>query len=591
MRLFSFKQISNFERNLIDNLDYKNIILMENAASSISNILIKLLDGDFIEFEPKWLNKELKNRLFESLKVFKKNNELTVLVGAGNNGGDALAVVRKLALKKSYKINLLTFGEGKTDLRIYQERLLKNLNFHNISFLTIDDETIESILNDTKNLSDQIQKAINSPFLIDGITGIGLKNPIDKKLLKRIEFIEKYKENYSFVISIDLPTGCAEISEKVLKTDITLMLQWAKAEFFSSENRKYSLSYKIIDCDMPDPSYFEKEDEKPFQVIKDNDNKKLELIELNDIKRILKKRSFSSHKGDFGRVFVMSSSISTLGAPIIACKSAIKTGAGYVYLCLKKEYESFCKVSMPYIITIPFENNSELSDFEKILSKSIKEFTDTVLIGCGFGLNNDLFFNILNRIIDKKINILIDGDGLNIIAKEFVKFTKIAENRKARLVFTPHKKEFERLFDSYINFIDENINQNKRMPNNIMEDDYAKEKIDKISFLNKGKLFFNLNLLDGLLMKDYISHFICEEGIFCNNGCFSGFSKAGTGDFIAGVFATLLSNYKIADAAKILLAIQDQLAFDFYNKNIAEESIISEDLIDQLEYSIRSLSD
>jgi NAD(P)H-hydrate epimerase len=571
---------------------------MENAASSITNILIKLLDGDFIEFEPKWLNEELKKRFFESNKVFKKNNELTFLVGTGNNGGDALAVARKIALKKNYKINILFFGEGKTDLRIYQEKLLKNLNFQNINFIRIDDEIIGSILSGKQNLNEEIQMALSNAFLIDGITGIGLKAPIDEKLKRRIEFIEKYKNNYSFVISIDLPTGCAELSEKILKTDVTLMLSWAKAEFFSSENRKYSLSYKVIDCDMPDSSYFEKESEDIFKVVKNDvvkkdNNKKLELIELVNIKGILKKREFFSHKGNFGRVFVISSSLSTLGAPIIACKSAIKTGAGYVYLLLKKEYESIIKSSIPYIITIPFEN-SDFSGFEKILSNNSKEYNDTVLIGSGFGLQIDLFFNILSKIIDKKINILIDGDGLNIIASEFTRFIKLAKKRMAKFTFTPHKKEFERLFNSYISFMNENPDENKAIfdnliDNNLIEENLKIENLNKISMLEKGKIFYNLNILDGLLMKDYISYFIGEQGVFCNNGCFSGFAKAGTGDFIAGVFASLLSNYKIDDAAKILLAIQDQLALDFYSKGIASESIISEDLINQLEYSIKAI--
>ncbi|HPC37969.1 MAG TPA: bifunctional ADP-dependent NAD(P)H-hydrate dehydratase/NAD(P)H-hydrate epimerase [Exilispira sp.] len=613
MKLLSFQKISDLERYLIDDLDYKAIILMENAANSIANILIDIIKNKKIDFEPFWLNKDLQIKIDYALARFNKKDEITFLVGSGNNGGDALAVARKIFLRENYKINILFFGEGKSELRIYQEKLLKSLNLQKqllnnldeekdksiykdnlihegsnlkkINFIQIEDDLIQSILSEKIEISKDIEDALNAPLLIDGITGIGLKSPLDEKLKRRIEFIERYKQKDSIVISIDLPTGCTKNSEKVLNADITLMLQWAKLEFFLVENRKYSLTYKILECDMADCNYLENlkslknKDENKGKYnnnnfknnnFKNTFEKNIELIQFDDIKKILKKREFYSNKGNFGRVFIISNAPSTLGAPIIASKSAIKTGAGYVYLCLKKEYEADCKFALPYIITLPYDYDPFNSDFERVLNNNSKEFKDTVLIGSGFGLNEELFFKILTKLIDKKINILIDGDGLNIISKNFKIYFDLAKNRNSKIVFTPHKKEFERLFESFYLI-------------------FNYEEKDQLSFLEKGNLFFESKIIDGLLMKDYISYFISEKNIYCNNGCYSGFSKAGTGDFISGVFAALLSNYDIDTAAMILLALQDRLALDLSNKNIAIQSVISEDLIDQLCQSLFNL--
>ncbi|MFN3411522.1 MAG: NAD(P)H-hydrate epimerase [Exilispira sp.] len=585
MKLYSFKQIEFLEKKLIEDYDYKPILLMENAANSISDLLLKLFEGDFEDFEPAYLNEYLFLKYKKAYDAFIKNTEITFIIGSGNNGADALAVARKICIRKNYKVNLLLMGSGKTELRLYQQKLLENINFKNLTFY---DFSIED-----SNRKSKISEILTVPFIIDGVTGIGLKAPLNENLIKKIEFIEEYKGNDSFVISIDLPSGTTDSSSKILKSDICLMLQWAKAEFFYVENRKYCISYRILPCDMGIDNF-------------NNNINSIELIQPENIKNIIKRRDFFSNKGNFGKVFIISASLSTLGAPLIASKASFKSGAGYVYLYIDEKFEKLCKTTFPYIITIPYKINSDKTDFisrdfeikvdskenQKVNSKDFeKQFKDTVIIGTGFGIYPELFFKILSKIVSKKINIIIDGDGLNIISQNFEKYVQIIKNKTSKIVFTPHKKEFERLFDSYLNFVEKNSKDNFTANFSDNFDKNFNKNIDynQKNFLDKGKILFSSNYIDGLLMKDYISFFIGKKGIYCNNGCFSGFAKAGTGDFIAGVFASLISNYDIDDAAKILLALQDRIALDLYNKKVSVESVITENLIEQLEYSIKSL--
>ncbi len=582
MILYDFKKISLIEKKLIEELDYLAIIMMENAANAITEFFLKIIEERSIDAKPKWLNEMINFKFNKAYNAFLINNEITFLVGSGNNGGDALAIARKISLRKEYIINILFFGEGKTELRKYQEKLIKNLNMQNINFYQIDDNYIFNYFNFKNDLNKKIlnveiyKRILSSPFLIDGITGIGLKYPIDEKLQRKIEFLEEFAGEDSFKISIDVPTGLTCFSNKVFKTDLTLMLQWAKSEFFSFENRKFCPSYLVVSCDMPD--------------ILQKEGNEIELVRKDSIKNLLKEREFYSNKGNFGKVFVISNSISTLGAPIIASKAAIKSGAGYVYLLIKEELENQVKTSIPYIITYPYDDSVKenlekvLVDIENKFLKNILDYKISFVIGSGFGNKFDLFYCFLEKIIDKKINIVIDGDGLNFISQDLLKFNELTRKRVAKIILTPHKKEFEKIYSSY-----ESIKEKMKLKEeNISINDIDNKSM--ISYLNKGKMFFESGLLDGILLKDYISYFICKEGIFCNEGCFSGFSKAGTGDFIAGVFAVLLSNYQIDEAARILLCLQDQIALNLYNKKIANESIITEDLIEQLPFSISLLN-
>jgi len=562
LKLYSFNEIKDFEKILIEKKDYKAILLMENAANSITDFLFHLLenriDDRIFQIKPLWQQKNIYEKLKKTLEIFySENKQISFLVGTANNGADALAVARKIAIRSdlNIKINILLFGKGKTELRLYQEKLLKNLGFNNIYFYELLDEDLED---NESNIKEIIKEIFDVPFLIDGLTGIGLKSPIDKKLTRRIDFIEKNRKLYSFTISIDLPTGLSNFSGKVLKTDLTSMLQWAKEEFFYVENRRYSDGYLILQCDMLGSD--------------DISENNIELIEKKDLIKILKKPDFYSHKGNFGRVFIVSNFISTLGATIIASNSAIRSGAGYVYLLVKKELEGFCKSTIPYIITLGYDESHDFSSLRQILSKNKKPFNDTILLGSGFGIDYQKFFDFFNLFKDYKVNILIDGDGLNIISKNFDQFVRISSSKNAKIIFTPHPKEFERLFQSFENYLNEKDIKSENIP-----------------IIEKGKLFFKSGIIDGLLLKDYISYFIGGKGIYCNEGCFSGYSKAGTGDFIAGVFSALLSNYDIDDAAKILLCLQDEISLNLYKKDSALQSIIVSDLIDQLPLSIESL--
>ena len=51
----------------------------------------------------------------------------------------------------------------------------------------------------------------------------------------------------------------------------------------------------------------------------------------------LPKRPAAAHKGDFGRVFILAGSEGYTGAPVLAARAALRTGAGLVFLGVPRE--------------------------------------------------------------------------------------------------------------------------------------------------------------------------------------------------------------------------------------------------------------
>ena len=85
MKLFTTKQIAELDKFTIENEPILDIDLMERAAMQITN----------------WL-----------IHKFSNEHKIIVLVGSGNNGGDALTIARQMAeLDYLCEVYLLDFGK------------------------------------------------------------------------------------------------------------------------------------------------------------------------------------------------------------------------------------------------------------------------------------------------------------------------------------------------------------------------------------------------------------------------------------------------------------------------------------------------
>jgi ADP-dependent NAD(P)H-hydrate dehydratase / NAD(P)H-hydrate epimerase len=78
---------------------------------------------------------------------------------------------------------------------------------------------------------------------------------------------------------------------------------------------------------------------------------------------------------------------------------------------------------------------------DNILETFSSKKVDAVVIGCGLGVSENTR-TLLNEIIRTDLPVVIDADGLNILAEDLT----VLRSRKNVTVLTPHEGEFKRLF-------------------------------------------------------------------------------------------------------------------------------------------------
>jgi len=159
--------------------------------------------------------------------------------------------------------------------------------------------------------------------------------------------------------------------------------------------------------------------------------------------KVIPRRLPAAHKGDFGRILVVGGCVGMHGAPLLAGKAALASGAGLVTIALPR---SIYAVAGPAELRatwrpLPDSTQGFLDASSSAPLLSAIAGADVVALGPGLGTapaTVALLQEIVPR-IDKPL--VLDADGLNAFAGEPA---RIAGRRQATIV-TPHPGELERL--------------------------------------------------------------------------------------------------------------------------------------------------
>lgn len=208
------EKIRLLESLTINDFKIPGLILMENAGSKAAEIIYK----------------ELPNPT---------QDQVVILCGKGNNGGDGFVVARHLNnLGVTVKVFLFTdrqllTGDAKTNLEI----LYKMKVF------------VEEVLN-LEKVSDAIK---SSNIVIDAMLGTGVDGEIKESLKLIVRVINSFSNKV--VYSIDTPTGLdcntGEILGECVKATKTLTFIAAKTGFYLEKGPENCGEIIIIDISVP----------------------------------------------------------------------------------------------------------------------------------------------------------------------------------------------------------------------------------------------------------------------------------------------------------------------------------------------------
>lgn len=162
----------------------------------------------------------------------------------------------------------------------------------------------------------------------------------------------------------------------------------------------------------------------------------METVEVSAplVKGWLPRRRPDSHKGDYGRVLIVGGSVGYTGAPVLAARGALRSGAGLVTVAVPQEVWPIVAVKCDEAMVRPIAAPEELLAFAK--------GCDAVLVGPGMGRTREARELSLALLEELDCPVVADADGINALTGHM----DILDRRRGRAtVLTPHDGEFARL--------------------------------------------------------------------------------------------------------------------------------------------------
>ena len=360
----------------------------------------------------------------------------------------------------------------------------------------------------------------NCDLFVDALFGYNFNKKFSHKLTKIINEINS--KSFS-KIAIDVPSGVycdnGKISNSAIQADITLTFHRLKPCHVLQPGKDLSKKVKIFDIGLADL-----------------DNK----TNINLLKPA-KLKSFSSnlHKYNRGELFIFGAS-EMVGASklatLAASQIALKSGAGIVKLLVNNKSKNFYKSHVLEELIVSYLN---INDVKKIIKKA----NSTFLFGCGLETNNENS-NILELLLKSKNKLVIDASSFSLIKKNLKKFISLLKFRKSETILTPHFGEFKKIFKTSENKINDTI---------------SAASLTNSTILFKG----NDTVISDQTGQTYINYFSSPY-----------LATAGSGDVLAGIIASLLSqNYKALNAAALGCWLHSQAAINI-DKNLTAKDII-----------------
>ncbi len=333
-----------------------------------------------------------------------------ILVGPGHNGGDALVVARELYFK-GYEIILYRPVEKLKELTGNHARYVQSLG---IPFY------------------DSLEPLQDCVLIVDGLFGLGQKRSLESPISDAVEQINKWSKP---VISIDVPTGLHTDTGKILGTAIrakhTFCVGLWKLGLLQDEALEFVGNAELIDIGITQAEV--------RAVLADAPNIQI-LTKKTALAHLPLPRPLSTYKYKVGSLLLICGSHQYSGGPILTALGARASGIGMEYVAVPESIKSILSAHLPeaLIIGCPETESGAIASLPKEI-----ELSKFNAIACGPGLTRDAK-PIIQQVIESAIPLVLDADGLNILAE--LGTISTLRKRQAPTVLTPHAGEFKRLF-------------------------------------------------------------------------------------------------------------------------------------------------
>ncbi len=506
MEILTDKQMQEVDRRAMEELKIPGLILMENAG----------------------------NRVFHEIAAvnYLPGKKILVACGGGNNGGDGFVIARHLAAAGA-KVTVLALAAREK----YRGDAAVNLNLLNHTPLNLD-----FILKET-DLARVGFYLEGTSLVVDSLFGTGLNQKVHG-LYK--EVIDKINLFSGRVIATDIPSGINASTGAVMgvavRASLTVTFAFPKRGLFFYPGREYCGKIKIVDIFIP-------------SFLGEEEGSGVVLLTKGKALAMLPQRRGNSHKGDYGRVFILAGAPGYTGAAFLTSMTAQRAGAGLVTLGIPAGLHNIMESLLTEVMTVslPETPNGGLSAQSPEVMKNYLKKSDVLAIGPGLGKGKDIREILLSLLPTYASPMVIDADGLNAIAPT----PEVLRQASLSPVLTPHLGEMSRLTGLSVAEIKKNSLELAREMSKKWQAVLVLKGAPTIVALPGGAVYVNTTGNEGM-------------------------ATGGTGDVLTGLIAGFIAQGASPAEAAVAAVYLHALAGDIAAEKLGKRGLIASDVMNMI---------
>ena len=394
MKLVTAEQMRSLDSAAINTFRVPSLDLMENAGGRTVEVMLEKF-GD------------------------PQGRRFAIFVGPGNNGGDGLVIARLLAARLARPTVFLLVPAVK----------LKGDSALNLSRLKEFPVTIIEV-SDTAQLDAAAEILGDCQAVVDAVFGTGLTRNVAGIFATAIDLINNAP---CPVVAVDIASGLnsdtGRIMGRCVQADFTVTFGQAKIGQVVYPGREFTGYLKVVDIGIPEAAVAEAD---------------LHLERIgSETGKWLPPRTPTAHKGTYGHLLILAGSTGKTGAALLCGLGALRAGTGLVSLCVPYDLNHIFEASLWEAMTIPLRSAAKgilsIEDYRVI--RGALQDKKALAIGPGIGTAEETAELMLKLYTEVEIPMLVDADGLNILAAE----TELLKKAPGPRILTPHPGEMARL--------------------------------------------------------------------------------------------------------------------------------------------------
>lgn len=160
------------------------------------------------------------------------------------------------------------------------------------------------------------------------------------------------------------------------------------------------------------------------------------------VERFCPPRRPDTHKGDYGRVVIVAGAEGYTGAPVLAARAALRTGAGLIFTMTPRCVYPIvaAKLDAPMVLPLPEESGRlSFAALPAVLERL--QAADACLLGPGLGRAPGVEAVVREVLRACRCPLILDADGINAVSGHI----DVLRGATCPVLLTPHEGEFRRL--------------------------------------------------------------------------------------------------------------------------------------------------